>query len=240
MLWFTHAYYTCIMKTKLLYLEFMHKYVCEAQAVEVVNEEGREVVILDQTVFYPQGGGQPYDTGVISRQNSTFHVEEVRAVDGRVKHIGKFENEAFEVGESVTCNINIERRLLNTRLHSAGHIVDMGMKRLDIPWVPGKGYHFPNGPYVEYSGSLVGVDTEKLKADLETACNQIISEGIETKVVFTADEEVAGKPARVVMYGDFSIPCGGTHVSNLKEIGAMTIRKIKRDGENIRVSYNCL
>lgn len=242
--------YTYLMPTKLLYLEQMNQYTCEAQVVEIKDEDGKIVVILNQTIFYPQGGGQPYDTGVISYDSKKFLVEEVRFVDGIVKHIGKFEGEAFNSGEPVTCSVDVERRQLHTRLHSGGHLVDMGLKQLGIIWRPGKGYHFPNGPYVEYAGSLEGVDVEKLKADLENACNQIIQKGIETKVLFMPKEEMgsvctyvpdyipANKPARVVMYGDFGIPCGGTHVDNLKDIGKMTIRKIKQDGENIRVSYS--
>lgn len=228
----------------------MSGYTCEAQVSEIVSEEGKVVVILDQTTFYPQGGGQPYDTGTISSGNKKFLVEEVRFVDGIVKHIGKFGGEAFKSGEAVTCSVDRERRQLHTRLHSGGHLVDMGLKHLGITWRPGKGYHFPNGPYVEYSGSLNGVDIEKLKTDLETACNQVVQQGIETRVLFMPKEEMssvcvfvpdyipANKPARVVMYGDFGIPCGGTHVSNLRDIGKITIRKIKQDGENIRVSYS--
>ncbi len=238
------------MPTKLLYLEQMNQYTCEAQVVEVKDEEGKTVVILDQTIFYPQGGGQPYYTGTISNSDKKFLVEEVRFVDGIVKHIGKFESEVFKAGEAVTCSVDIERRQLHTRLHSGGHLVDMGLKQLGITWRPCKGYHFPNGPYVEYVGSLGGVDIEKLKADLEAACNQIVQQGIETRVLFMPKEEMgsvcvfvpdyipANKPARVVMYGDFGIPCGGTHVSNLKDIGKISIRKIKQDGENIRVSYS--
>lgn len=242
--------YTYFMPTKLLYLEQMNQYTCEAQVVEVKDEDGKTVVILDQTIFYPQGGGQPYDTGTISNGSKKFMVEEVRFVDGIVKHIGKFEGEAFKAGETVICSVDVERRELHTRLHSGGHLVDMGLKQLGITWRPGKGYHFPNGPYVEYAGSLKDVDVEKLKTDLENACNEIVQKSIETKVLFMPKEEMgsicafvpdyipANKPARVVMYGDFGIPCGGTHVSNLKDIGKISIRKIKQDGENIRVSYS--
>jgi Ser-tRNA(Ala) deacylase AlaX len=89
-----------------------------------------------------------------------------------------------------------------------------------------------------------------LKTDLENACNEIIQKDIDTRVLFMPKEEMgsvcafvpdyipANKPARVVMYGDFGIPCGGTHVSNLRDIGKISIRKIKQDGENIRVSYS--
>lgn len=242
------------METKLIYLEHMDQYTCETKILAVLSEEGRAVVLLDQTVFYPQGGGQPYDTGTITgKDGSVFLVAEVRHFetgDGdAVRHIGKFESGTFAAGDAVTCNVDIERRQLHSRLHSAGHVVDMGLKKLGLPWKAGKGYHFPVGSYDEYAGNLNGTDVQKMRADLEVACNEVIREGIPVTVRFVAWEDMAsiaafvpdripdGKPGRVVMYGDFGIPCGGTHVANLSEIKSMSIRKIKQDGANICVSY---
>ncbi|MBI4225343.1 MAG: hypothetical protein HY617_03345 [Candidatus Sungbacteria bacterium] len=238
------------METKLIYLEHMDQYACDAKVVNVLSEDGRTVIILDQTVFYPQGGGQPYDTGVITGgHGAKFLVEEVRFVDGAVRHIGKFQSGTFAVGDTVTCAVDIDRRQLHSRLHSAGHVVDMGLKKLGIQWKAGKGYHFPVGSYDEYAGNLNGADTAKMRADLEAACNEVIAQHIPTKVLFMKWEDMASvcafvpdhipdnKPGRVVMYGDFGIPCGGTHVANLSEIKSMTIRKIKQDGPNVRVSY---
>lgn len=47
-----------------------------------------------------------------------------------------------------------------------------------------------------------------------------------------------GKPARVVLFGDFGVPCGGTHVADIKEIEHMTIRKVKAAGKNVQVGYD--
>lgn len=237
------------METKLVYLEYMDQLTGEAQVVNIVEENGKTIVILDQTIFYPQGGGQPYDTGEITSGSKIFRVNEVRFISGIVHHIGTFESEHFVQGENVTCIIDAGKRNLHSRIHSAGHIVDMALKKLGVSWKPGKGYHFPNGPYVEYSGTLENIDIDKLKSSLEEACNEITSQSIFTKILFMKKEEMGSvcqfvpeyipenKPGRVVMYGDFGIPCGGTHVANLNEIGKITIRKIKKEGENIRVSY---
>jgi Ser-tRNA(Ala) deacylase AlaX len=54
---------------------------------------------------------------------------------------------------------------------------------------------------------------------------------------FVPQELPAGKPQRVVLYGDFGVPCGGTHVANLGDIGRIVIRKLKPSGQTIRVSY---
>lgn len=236
--------------TELLYLKDFTTLTCEATVVEVLNEEGRDVVVLDHTVFYPQGGGQPYDKGAITSDSANFTVDEVRFFDGIVRHIGSFVSGAFRAGDKVICNVEAERRALHSRLHSAGHVVDMAVRQLGLTWVPGKGYHFPDGAYVEYEGSLEGLDKEKILADIEAACNAFVQAGAATKVLFMERDEMAavchfvpdalpaGKPGRVVMFGDFGVPCGGTHVADLKDIGRMTIRKIKAKGPNVQIGYD--
>ena len=149
------------METKLLYLEDFTRLECDAKIVERSQENGKEILILDATVFYPQGGGQPYDTGVIESASGRFLVEEVRFMDGAVRHIGHFEWGELVIGDTVQCHVDAERRLLHSRIHSAGHLVDLAVAELGLPWTPGKGYHFPQGPYVEYAGNLNEVTRAK-------------------------------------------------------------------------------
>ncbi len=236
--------------TKLIYLENFTIVEDDAKVVDLIEEDARSIIILDQTIFYPQGGGQPYDKGALENKSGKFIVEEVRFVDGIVKHFGKFETGIFNINDIVHCIIDQPRRELNSRLHSAGHIVDMAVNSLALNWIPGKGYHFPEGPYIEYAGKLENIDREKLKADIESLCNKFILEKIPTKLLFMDKEEMrkichhipkflpSGKPLRVVMYGDFGVPCGGTHVSNLNDVNKMSIRKIKQEGSNIRIGYD--
>lgn len=236
--------------TKLLYLEDFSLLESETRIQEILEESGKQIIILDRTVFYPQGGGQPYDAGVIESPSAKFIVEEVRFLEGAVRHIGHFEKGEFHKGETVTLRVDKERRALHSRIHSAGHVVDMAVYALKLPWIPGKGYHFPDGPYVEYAGSFEGLDKGKLKADIEEMCSKFIQEGRETKLLFMNKEQMKSvchfvpdyippdKPGRVVMYGDFGVPCGGTHVSKLSEIGSMIIRNVKADHGNIRVAYD--
>lgn len=239
------------MSTHLLYLEDFTILEQAATVVQLLRENDRDVVILDQTIFYPQGGGQPYDQGAItSGGGACFVVAEVRFVDGIVKHIGQFTQGTLTEGERVQCVVDAPRRKLMSRLHSAGHIIDLALQKLGIDWLPAKGFHFPDGPYDEYHGSLDGLDKEKLKKDVEAACNAVIQEARPTKILFMPKEEMhtvcqnvpdqlpPGKPARVVMYGDYGIPCGGTHVSNTLDVGKMTIRKMKNEGANVRIAYD--
>ena len=212
---------------------------------------GKDILILDATIFYPQGGGQPYDTGVIESASGKFIVGEVRFANGVVRHIGRFESGALACGERVSCSVDGARRKLHARLHSAGHLVDKAIYELKLPWKPGKGYHFPNGPYDEYEGSLEGFDKEKLKTDIENLCNKYVQEGGKTEVLYMTREkmkevchytpdfpEAKGELARIVVHDGYPMPCGGTPVSDMAEIDSVTIRKIKQEGPKIRVGYD--
>ncbi|MDE1767861.1 MAG: hypothetical protein KGH64_03080 [Candidatus Micrarchaeota archaeon] len=236
--------------TKLIYLENYELLDCKANIIEVANKDNRITIFLDQTIFYPQGGGQPYDKGVISSNSSKFIVEEVRFIDGVVHHMGRFEHGSFSSNEVVECFVDKERCILNSKLHSAGHVVDYAVSKIKSAWIPIKGYHFPEGPYVEYEGSSDETDKEKLRSDIEIACNQTLKENIKPKLLFINKGEMASicrhvpenmpenKPSRVVVFGDFGVPYGGTHVSSLSDIGHITIRNIKAKAGNVRVGYD--
>lgn len=223
----------------------------EAEITDVAEENGKTIVELDETIFYPQGGGQPYDQGIIKSESGIFKVQEVRFIEGVVKHIGQFESGNFRVGERVGLEVDEARRFLHMRLHSAGHVLDMAVNKLGMDWVPGKGYHFPDGPYVEYAGELgEEIDREKLKNNIESTANEFIAESTPTSIKFMPKEEMHtvcrhvpeylpdGKPARVVLYGTFGVPCGGTHVANIKDVGHLSIRKVGMKNGSIKVSYN--
>ncbi len=212
---------------------------CAAKLINLYTSEGKTIIVLDQTCFYPQGGGQPYDTGIITStdENFVFQVQEVRCNEGIVTHIGLIEKGNYSIDMDVHCFVNENRRKLNSRLHSAGHVIDLALKELNLVWIPKKGYHFPEGSYVEYLGSIDDRNIEDLKLTLDQKCNEIISRNIDTTVVFDTHKLLNGKPLRTVFYGIHGILCGGTHVSNLKEIVSMGIRKIKKSNDTIKVSY---
>lgn len=236
--------------TKLLYLENMDILETDAVIMDVLEEEGKQVVILNQTIFYPQGGGQPYDQGEITSEKSKFIVEQVRFIDGVVKHIGMFKSGNFKKSDKVTLSVNPERRLLNSKLHSAGHLVDVGIYALKPDWIADKGFHFPDGPYVEYKGEIDENEKENFKQKLEKECNEIIQMNLVVSVVICEKNDLSkycrhvpenipeGKPIRIVLFNDFGVPCGGTHVSSLSEIKSMSIRKIKVEKGTIRISYD--
>lgn len=236
--------------TKLLYMEDFDVINCQAQVVGLDEFDGKKVVILDQTCFYAKGGGQDFDLGIIKTDNTEFKVEAVFFIDGEVKHMGEYISGELAVGDSVSCSVDAERRLLNTRIHSAGHVLDLAVRGLGWNWKPGKGAHYPHMAFVEYSGEYDGEQKQKFMDDLQAKINELIQNGSTNTIKFMTPEEMAetgaivpenlpkGKPTRAVFYDDFAVPCGGTHVKNINDIGEVQVTNIKRKDGSIRVSYS--
>ncbi len=236
--------------TKLLYLEDFSKLDCDASVLEVTEKDGKIAVILDQTILYPQGGGQAFDKGEIQSSSMSFRVDEVRMFDDVVWHFGSFANGIFQTGDMVQCVVDEVRRTLNSRIHSAGHVIDAVLEDMGLNWIPGRGYHFPEGPFVEYQGELGNLDPGSFQKDLELKCNEYIRKNVITRVEFMDQDTMErtfkfqpkalseSQKARIIYFGDFGIPCGGTHVSNGLEIGNMTIKKVKQHHEIVRIAYD--
>ena len=195
--------------------------------------------------------------------DAKFQVTELKHKDDAILHIGKYVGEAkFEVGQQVDQEIDGEFRRLNARIHSAGHLLDMAMNRCGRTELkPGKGYHFKEGPYVEYIGNVDNKETEKLIEDLNKHSNDIINEAkADGQQVFRkmcsyeeANDELKGaggvppyiaegRELRVLKLTkeDLGCPCGGTHVHAVPEIGGIKITRIKKNKKNTKVSYHVL
>lgn len=240
------------MATKLLYLEDFDVVKCDAKVIETRSTgDGLTVVVLDQTCFYPRGGGQDWDEGTIMGDDAEFTVKEVRLDDqGVVQHLGTYTKGLLMPGDAVRCVVDTTRRSINTRLHSAGHLVDYAVDQLGLGWLPGRGAHYPHMSFVEYEGEVALEQLEDLRTRAETIANGIVRTGGENTIHFMPVSEMhticrhvptnipSNKPARVVIYhGDFGVPCGGTHVRDLRNIGHLTITKIKVKKNLIKVSY---
>jgi len=238
--------------TELLYLTDFDVEDCESTVVSInLLEGGQSDLILDKTCFYPRGGGQDWDKGTISNSDASFTVEEVRLDEnGAVHHIGNQTRGEFVTGNEITGKVEHERRFVNTRLHSAGHVIDMAIDSLGLDWIATKGQHYPELSAVEYSGTWEPERSDELRTAIETKANEIISRNTENTLKFMPVEEMhtvcrhvpenipKNKPGRVVIYGeDFGIPCGGTHVKNLKQIGSIKVPKLKEKKGVIRVNY---
>jgi Ser-tRNA(Ala) deacylase AlaX len=239
------------MGTYLACLDDTYVYEDEATLAEIKSfEDGRIGLVLDRTIFYPQGGGQPADHGTIYLDDREFSVGDVRNLDGVIYHFSTVLPSEFQTGKKVRLVVARERRILNSRLHTAGHLLDVAVQNLGLNLSPGKAYHFPDGPYVEYEGEPASADKEAVTREVGSEANRLIASNLPVSVVVTNSEEAAklcgglpeyvdrGKPIRVVSIGDgIGCPCAGTHLRNVGEIGPLVISKIKTKGGKTRVSY---
>lgn len=237
--------------TSLIYMQDSDKLQDTATILDVLQtESGKPILILDQTIFYPQGGGQPFDTGTIRNGSSEFIVDEVRFKDGLVYHIGEIKSGSFLKNDLVQLSIDEPRRQFNKRNHSAGHVIDVAVKNIGLHLVPVKGFHFPEGAYVEYQGLMEEEKKEELRVRIEVEANSIVSQKLsmisqmvtydklQTSCDFVPEYLPKDKPIRIEKIGNFSAhPCGGTHVSNTEKIGPISIVKIKSKSGNTRISY---
>lgn len=223
--------------TKLLYLEDMCKPTCHARILEIRYLPDMQALVLDQTVFYPQGGGQPADKGYIKNDLSTFDVQGVTKEGETVLHKGVITHgQMFHEHDAVVAEVNPEIRLLHNRNHTGGHMIDYALFALGYALTPNKAYHFPQGPYIECNGTLDEIVLQELRKTLEPAVNALIQKNLPVAIGYINNDP---KKRTMSIPGFEPILCGGTHVLSTGEVGRVSIRKIKNEKGNVRVSYAC-
>mmetsp|Transcript_36750 Transcript_36750/g.65795 ORF Transcript_36750/g.65795 Transcript_36750/m.65795 type:complete len:257 (-) Transcript_36750:688-1458(-) len=245
--------------TELSYLADTYKLSGEAEVLGVsVEEESHAVnvsIILDRTLFYAEGGGQPSDVGEIcsvSDPTRVFQVTYVKAdKSGVVRHHG--EGSRFQTGERVVMRVDGAARTLHARLHSAGHLLDSCLLAVGGEYSgmeAAKGLHGTTDAYVEYKGKVAEGDREGLVGRLNEEAKGRIAAGGGVQVSVDTYEEAASKvggqlppyipedstPRMVTMEG-LACPCGGTHVANIREIGGLTVTGIRVKKGITRISY---
>ncbi|KAI9500896.1 hypothetical protein GGI25_006317 [Coemansia spiralis] len=196
-------------------------------------------VILDQTLFYPQGGGQPTDVGTIRFDADTeFAVRHVFMHKGLVYHQGDFAKLGHKAVPGCVARLFVDKdtRLQNARCHSGGHVI-FSIIRDNKEWShmnEKKGHHFADGAYVEFQGILPELESvESFQQKVDSVVNQHVP-------VKSFTREVDGAPLRYIQVGEYlQNACGGTHVRNTGELGRICIKKIaRRNGQNItKISY---
>lgn len=228
------------MKRKLFY-EDAYRQSGVTKVVSLAKDESeRWYVTLEETLFYPTGGGQPHDTGMIN----SVQVTDVEEVEGEIRHY--LAKPLLEVGEAVNIEIDWTRRFDFMQQHAGQHILTASFVELfDIQTTS---FHLGK-ELVTIDLDIKDVSTEQL-LKVEKLANQLILENrpIETKWV-TKDElkdypirkqVVVEEDIRLVIIPEFDYNgCGGTHPSSTGQIGALKILDTEMQKGKIRVHFVC-
>jgi alanyl-tRNA synthetase len=240
------------MTTTLQYLDDTYLFESTGSIGSTGRDDKGYFAILDQTNFYPQGGGQRADKGtLLDHDQNEIPVIFVGFRDGEVLHyVPEALVSKLSPGHSVILRVDMKSRLINARLHSAGHLVSHALETIEPSLVPIKGYHFGDGPYVEFvnrQGLDVSQLIEKANGALAAAIaakHPIIAAYTKAPIIQETRPALApfipkDKPSRTISIGDYTpLPCGGTHVANLAELGTVRITKVKAAKHNVRARYD--
>jgi Ser-tRNA(Ala) deacylase AlaX len=230
--------------TKALYL--LDSYLKETKAIVISIKDGKYVT-LDQTIFYPKGGGQPYDTGRIIKGKEVYNVVYVGKFSGEVSH--EVDHAGLRVGDKVTCVLNWDRRYKLMRSHTAAHVLASLLNKETGALITGNQLE---EDHVRFDFSLEQFDRNLLEKYLEKA-NRLFDKDIAIKWYELPREEALKISGIVKMASAFppNLPVlriveivgvdkqadGGTHVRNLKEIGKIELIKTENKGKNNRRIY---
>jgi misacylated tRNA(Ala) deacylase len=231
------------MATELLFRD--NAYLAETTAtVEAVNDRGG--IILDRTVFYATGGGQPGDAGGLRRADGSTIAIGTAIYDpedkSRVIHVPLEGQSLPQPGESVTAVLDWERRLKRMRIHTALHLLSVVLSYPVTGGAIGDGdgrldFDIPEG----------GLD----KAEITEKLNALVARNADVSESWITDAELDANPGlvktmsvkpprgsgrvRLVAIGDIDLqPCGGTHVRNTAEIGLVVVTDIEKKGKQNR------
>ena len=219
-----------------------YKKECEAKILDF----GDNWIILDQTVFYAEGGGQLGDTGLIKAGQQEIQIENTIKENDLIKHIfnSKFD---FEIGDNVTCIIDWDRRYKLMKMHTSLHLL--------CSLVNAK---VTGGSVGDGKGRLdFNLDFKPNKEELKDNLNDLIQGNHDITISWISAQELDKNPnlvktmsvlpprtngsIRMVRIGDNIDyqPCGGTHVKNTSEIGLVEINKVENKGKlNKRVAIS--
>ncbi|MDO8055893.1 MAG: alanyl-tRNA editing protein [Candidatus Hermodarchaeota archaeon] len=232
-------------KTDLLFLEDSYL----REAATTVVEVHETAVVLAATIFYPEGGGQPTDTGRLDTPAGTAVVTQVAKEGNRILHY--LEGPIPKVGDEVFMRLNWERRYAFMRMHTAQHIVSRVVfdqfGALTVGNQIREEYsHIDFSPTTFQSTDL---------PQIEKAANDIIARNLPVVIEIIPRSEIASrmgpdradltklpssiKQVRLVQIADRdAYPCAGTHVSATGELEGIRITKRKSKGKGtIRITY---
>jgi len=234
--------------TQLLYQKDAYIREFEAKVLKIQKPNEEYQILLDQTAFYPLGGGQPADTGVIKGETGEIKVSDAKMVSGRVIHISKEITGEIKKGDHVKGIIDWERRYALMLNHTAAHLMAEALRKatgLSIE-VVGSGIDVDKVRLdLAYEGSLGPLlpEIEKIANDIAKENRLVVSKTMPReeaqRYVERFHESLKTLPpqvqeVRVVeIEGLHACACGGTHLRNTGEIGSIKILKRGSKGKGV-------
>lgn len=226
------------------YQEDSYKQSFRTRVAEVVDQG----VLLEETYFYPAGGGQPGDSGTLETPSNTYEIRNARKQDGRVVH--QIKNHSLRKGDEVRATINWPRRYNLMRMHTAAHVISAVLARDED---------------AQITGNQLGAEESRIDYDLEdydakriASYEKLINEelaknhAVTTQTLPRVDAEkrleklsnlAMGLPqhikhVRLVAIGELDVQaCAGTHVQHTREVGRVTFERAKNKGKHNRRIY---
>ncbi len=211
--------------------------ISNGEKADFIGIDADAVIVLDQTNFYAESGGQVGDTGTITVNGSVFTVTNTtKSPEGVILHHGTLtDGDAINVGDTVKCSVDADRRRAIMRNHTAAHLLQAALRQTLGTHVEQAG-QLVNENAVRFDFSHFSALTSEEMIKIENKVNEIILSAIPVITEEMAIDEAKKKGAmalfgekygdtvRVVSAGNFSTElCGGTHVSNTGNIGLFRI-----------------
>lgn len=230
--------------TRLLYMDNCYLKEFDAEVVE----SGENFVILDQTAFYPTGGGQDFDTGFLEFGDTRVDVTDVKKSPNGVVHVITGQ---IPVGTKVHGRVDWERRYKHMRMHTSQHLVShVAMHLFQCSTV---------GNQIGAEKSRIDFEPAKFTdedlRDIERESNELIAKKIPVKIYEVDKDEAIHRMNRIRVNPDRRLPdvprlriieienvdacpCGGTHIANISEIGEVRIVTKENKGKGrTRIEY---
>lgn len=220
---------------------FRHdSYLKECDAVVTAIDD--DAIVLDRTIFYPTGGGQPGDTGAIHWDGGSVSIVDTRyGEDGAIRHLVEEAAILPQAGDQVRATLDWDRRYRHMRMHTALHLL---------------------GSVLQYgvTGGSISSDKSRLDFDMQDAVDKeevsnalkaLVEENHSVSCRWISDEELAAQPDLVrtlsvqppkgagkvrllEIEGVDLQPCGGTHLKSTGEVGQVRIGKVENKGKHNR------
>ncbi|EFO4688934.1 alanine--tRNA ligase [Shigella dysenteriae] len=207
----------------------------DGKAVDAINAGQEAVVVLDQTPFYAESGGQVGDKGELKGANFSFAVEDTQKYGQAIGHIGKLAAGSLKVGDAVQANVDEARRARIRLNHSATHLMHAALRQVLGTHVSQKGslvndkvlrFDFSHNEAMkpEEIRAVEDLVNAQIRRNLPIETNIMDLEAAKAKGAMALFGEKYDERVRVLSMGDFSTElCGGTHASRTGDIGLFRI-----------------